>query len=173
MSYDDFDEDEQNAGPKALRDHAKKLEKQLEELAKKLEAAEQARTEAEKKAKASTLRDVLTGLKIDPKFARLAERDGVEPEADAVKKWVDENKDFYSFTPTQAEQADEVADEVYEESEDDIDPNYRQAVEAGNRAGAQGAGMGSSSVVDQIANLSAGSFEELVAELEKLGAPTV
>lgn len=173
MSYDfDDHEDEQSAGPKALRDHAKKLEKQLEDLTKRLEDAEKARTEAEKKAKASSLRDVLTGLQIDPKFARLAERDGVEPEADAVKKWVDENKDFYSFTPTQTAQVDEVADEA-DESGSDIDPNYQRAVEAGNRAGAQGAGMGSASVVDQIANLSAGSFEELVAELEKLGAPVV
>ena len=170
MSYD-YDEDEQqNDGPPALREHAKKLERELKETKAKLEAEIQARTEAEKKAKAATLRDVLTDLKIDPKFARLAERDGVEPEASAVKAWVDENKDFYSFTPAKAaEAADEEEQEV--ESEDEVDPTYRNAVEAANRAGQQGAGMGSTSVIDQINDIDGETYEDMVAKIIALGAP--
>lgn len=165
----DYDFDDDNAGPGDLRKALEKAKAALAAKEKELEAERTARADAEKKAKASTLRDVLSGLKVDPKFARLAERDGVEADEASVKKWIDENKDFYNFTPS-APKADEPEPERVEQ-EDEFDPDYANAIEAAGRVAAGSAGMGSSSVIDQIADLDAGSYEELVQKLADLGAP--
>lgn len=171
------DDDEPTAGD--LRSLVKKLQKQLKAKDDELAERDSKIGELTKTVKATSLRDLLTDAKIDPKFARLAERDGVEPTAEAVKAWVDENKDFYSFTPPAgAEAQPSAADEVDEgqESEDEVDPELTEAIAQGQSLEANGRPSGSSTVVTALeqAQANLGQFKteaELDEFLRSLGAP--
>ena len=171
--FDDYDE-QGNNGPADLRKALEKAKRDLKAAQDRAEAAEQAAADALQKVKATSLRDLLTDAKVDPKFARLAERDGIEPTAEAVKSWIAENKDFYNFGPAKAatEQVADEEEQAEDEEVDDLDPTYRAAIEQSGRIESGSAGVGSTSLIDRIQSLKAsGSLDELYKGLADLGAP--
>ena len=89
MSYD-YDDDEQNEGPKALRDLVKKLQRDLEKVTEE-------RDSFASKAKEADLSRVFTDLKIPAHIQRWMKRDGVEADEAAVKQWVNENGADFNF----------------------------------------------------------------------------
>lgn len=169
--YDDNDDyDQEQSGPKALRDALEKAKRELAEAKKALEAEVAAKADLEKKVKSSTLRDALTDAGIDPKYARFAERDGVEATPESVKKWVDESKDVYAFLAPKAQAREQEQDGP----EDVVDPDLVAGIEAGQSAESGGQPRGSNSVIDTLAGADPSSFKseaELYAYLQKLGAP--
>jgi hypothetical protein len=176
--WDEFETDDEGQTPGDLRNLVKKLQKQLKTVQGQLEEKDSTINELTNKVKATSLRDLLTEAKIDPKFARLAERDGVEPTAEAVKKWVDDNKDFYSFTPAAAaSEQDDAGDDQGEGEEDHVDPDLVAAVAQGQATEGVGRPSGSSTVTETIRQAMAnpGQFksrEDMIAFLKDLGAPT-
>lgn len=165
----DYDEYDNDTSPKALRDHAKALEKQLEDLKKSLETEKAARTAAEKAAKSASLADLLRSANIDPKFAKLAERDGIDPTADAVKAWVKENEDFYNFGAKKATEAEEPEAEA-ETEVDEFDPEMAAALEQSAQLDSAGKARSPRDPSQIIAGLPDNlSFDEGVALMREKG----
>lgn len=168
---DYYDDPTDENGPKALRDHAKKLEKELADLKKSLEDERQARAEAEKKAKSASLADLLRDAKVDPKFARLASRDEVEPTKEAVAAWIEENKDFYSFTPKQEATAETTAaDEP--QGQPNIPEGMEDAVRASQALDASGVAPSDVTVINKLQSIKADhtiSEDQLLKELADAG----
>lgn len=87
------DEDEatprsqQSAPFKQLRDHARKLEKEIKDRDKELEALRQFRAEAERRTKQELLRQAVSAVGLNEKHAELfsAARPDVEPTPEAVR----------------------------------------------------------------------------------------
>jgi hypothetical protein len=128
-NYDnDFDYDDERKGPAPSREQAKKLQKQLDELRKQLDAEKAEKTELAAKVKKSSLADLLKQAGVDPKFAARADKDGADATEDGVKAWIDENKDFYNFG------AAKPAETVVEQVEQDGEPNVSAGLEAAVRA---------------------------------------
>lgn len=116
--YEEIDEGEQrpqSAPFKQLRDHAKKLEKELKERDKLIEELASFKAEAENRAKRELLRQSFQQVGLNEKHAELFEaaRPDVEPTPEAVKSFAveygfisapgsDEEKgeDTGSFAPT-------------------------------------------------------------------------
>lgn len=93
--YDEFDQEQpQQDGPKALRDALDKANKAIAEREKKLDEALKRIESFERKEKASTLGQLFQDKGVDPKYARWADKDGIEPTEDAVAAWIEENKDL-------------------------------------------------------------------------------
>lgn len=176
----DENDDAGNTGPKALRDQLDKLKAELKEQAKELEKAKSENAELVTKVKATTFRDALSDAGIDPKYARFAERDGVEPTAEAVKQWVEDNRDVYAFLQkSTAPSTDEVTDEEQGDEvveEDQIPEELAEAIRQGQATEGVGRPSGSSTVVKALeqaqANLDQFKTEEEVDNyLRSLGAP--
>lgn len=88
MSYDYDDDEQQGDSPKALRDLVKKLQKDLEKVTGERDTFASKAKEADRTA-------VYTKLNIPPKIQRWMK--DVEPTEDAVKQWVAENGEDFSF----------------------------------------------------------------------------
>lgn len=92
--YDDDDEfeDESQNAPKDLRRALSKANKQLAELAKQNE-------ELNKKLASQSLSSLMSEKKIPANIQRWMKRDGVEPTAEAVDKWLEENGSDFGWKP--------------------------------------------------------------------------
>lgn len=169
MSDYEYD-DENNDGPKALRDHVKKLEKQLADAVKAKEELEAEKSQLAAQVKKSSLADLLKEAGIDPKFAARADRDGVEPTAESVKSWFEENREIYNFgTPT-------TEATVTDGEPEGGEPTIPDGVEAGVRAGqgldAAGVAPGEVSVMSKLQSIDPTKFstrEELQAAIAAAG----
>lgn len=162
------------------------LRKQLAKAKRDLKAAQDALAEKDStiadltgKVKATSLRDALTEAGVDPKFAKIAERDGVEPTVDAVKKWREENDGIYAFTPVKAPEASEDAgDDEGDGHEDPVDPELQAGIAAGQTLEGTGRPSGSITHSDALreARHDLGRFKteaEVDAYLRSLGAPSL
>lgn len=98
---------------KQLRDHAKKLEREIKDRDKELEELRSFRAEAERRAKQELLRQAIAAVGLNEKHAELftAARPDQEPTPDAVKAFAveygfiagedtDEDEESGSFGPT-------------------------------------------------------------------------
>ena len=167
--YFDDDEQDQN-GPKALRDALAKAKADLEQARKDLEAERATNAELSTKVKSISLRDTLSAAGVDPQYARFAERDGVEASEDAVKKWVEENKAVYAFLAPKATSATE----DNEEPVDVIDPALEAGIAAGQQAEAGARPSGTATIIDTLNGTDLSQFKseaEVDAYLRSLGAP--
>lgn len=104
MEYDEYDE--QTGGPKALRDALEKANKEKAQLAKQVEEALAKVADFEKRQKAQSLSDLLKAKGVDPKYARWADKDDVEPSEDAIDKWLQDNKDLIPVASGDSQQSD-------------------------------------------------------------------
>lgn len=164
----DYDDDYgQNDGPKALRDLVEKLQKQVKDLEKGLDAEKAEKATLAAQVKKSSLADLLKAAGIDPKFAARADKDGAEPTADGVKAWVEENKDFYNFA------AAKPAETVAEQAEPDGEPNIPAGLAAGVRAdqvlSESGVAPSDVDITSRIRSISANTEDALLAELAAAG----
>lgn len=96
MSYD-YDDDAQQSGG-ALR-------AQLEKALKDLKTAQDENAKLSASVKTVTLDNLLRDKQIPANIARWIKRDDVEPTADAVDKWVQENGSDFGFKPGQPQPA--------------------------------------------------------------------
>ena len=95
MSYDDDQFDDQQSGPKALRDELAKVKKALADA-----QAENAKLSAN--VKTVTLENILRDKHIPANIQRWLKRDEVEPSPEAVDKWLAENGEDFGYKPGQA-----------------------------------------------------------------------
>lgn len=99
-SLDDDDDDSGNSNkPDPVRAQLKKLEKDNKELVAKL-------AEAQKAQRKSTIKDVLTEKKLNPKLAGLIPSD-VEPTTDAIEKWLADYADLFTKPEVQGTSDDD------------------------------------------------------------------
>lgn len=174
-----FDEDTETYGqetaPKALREALEKANKDKTELEKRLADLQKANDDLAKQVKSTSLRDAMSDAGLDPKYARFAERDEVEPNVDSVKKWAEDNKDVYAFLAPRSESAQEPQENADPQDQvDDMDPDMAEAL--GQAAGLQANGkpVGSATITDVLASTDVSKFrtrEELNKFLDGLGAP--
>lgn len=162
--YDD-DFDEQPSGPKALRDARDAAVKKAEELQAELEKRDKTIAELSGKVKSSSLRDALQDAGVDPKYARFADRDGIEPTAEAVKTWVEENRDVYAFlnasqqsAPTEGEPGEQAKQEG-EETGGEMDPDYVEQLRAGQAAASVGRTPGPTNIEQALEGANPASFQ--------------
>lgn len=94
MSYDAYDDDATDEGPKALRDLVKKLQKDLEKVSTE-------RDQFASKAKEADLSKVFTKLNVPPRIQRWMK--DVDSTEEAVTKWLAENGEDFGYTPGQAQ----------------------------------------------------------------------
>lgn len=106
MEYDEYDETETNGGPKALRDALEKANKEKAQLAKQVQEALAKVADFEKRQKAQSLSDLLKAKGVDPKYAKWADKDDVEPSEDAIDKWLQENKELIPTSSADSPQND-------------------------------------------------------------------
>ena len=180
MSQYDDDDDFDSTGPKALRDQLAKIKKDLADAQKELTKANEEKADLQTKVKSSTLRDALSDQGIDPKYARLAERDGAEPTPEGIKAWVKENEDVYAFLqkPDRAPEVDDgEQDDGDEADEDGFDPDLEQEIRLGQQTESTGRPSGSSTVLQALEQAGADlsrfkSGDEVDAFLRSLGAPS-
>lgn len=92
MSY----EDENEQGPKALRDALEKANKKLAELAAQNETLQ-------KQASTATLASLLSEKKVPANIQRWIKRDEVAPTPEAVDKWLEENGADFGYKPGSTE----------------------------------------------------------------------
>jgi hypothetical protein len=97
MSDYDYDDNDQSNGPKALRELVEKLQKELKEQGKTLEAERAEKATLSAQVKKSSLASLLKAAGVPEKFAARADKDGADASEDGVKAWIEENKDFYNF----------------------------------------------------------------------------
>lgn len=190
MSYDEYDHEQDNEtqGPKALRDALEKANKALADREKKLDEALARIGDFERKAKSENLSNLLKAKNVDPKYARWAEKDGIEPTEDAVAAWLKENEDLIPVSGTKpANEAadDHDTDDVQEDQGDpfaDLPAEMQAALAAlGNSQALEAAAVPTPPVDErsEAARLNAinavgkaaSNEAELLAALAKLGAP--
>lgn len=94
MSYDDYDDETQNDGPKALRDLVDKLKRDNAKLTEE-------NSKFAAKAKAADLATVFTKLSVPPKIQRWIK--DVDSTEEAVQKWLDENGEDFGYQPASAQ----------------------------------------------------------------------
>lgn len=172
---DEFDDDYGN-GPKALRDALKKAQDELKARDKELDALRQTNESLTKQVKTTTLRDALTDAGVDPKYARFAERDGVEADAEAVKKWVEESREVYAFLATKPATNEDPADESDQGGDDNVDPELMAQILAAQRVETSGRPSGSTTIESVLEGTDPSQFKsqaDFNAFLAKLGAPVL
>lgn len=175
--YYDEDDDygqEPSSGPKGLRSKLDAVEKEKKALEAQLAELTSQNADLAKQLKSTTLRDALSDAGVDPKYARFAERDEVEPNADAVRRWAEENKDVYAFlntpapAPADGEQGEEQA------PEDELPEDIVAGVRAGEQAVNTGRPSGSATITDTLAGADLskfGSEAEVDAFIRSLDPP--
>lgn len=168
MSEFDYDDEYGNA-PKALRDHAKALEKQLADLQKKFEDEAKARQVAEKAAKSQTLTSILREKGIKPQLAKWLEKDEVEANAEAVDAWLKENGEFFNVKP--AADPEVPAPETDEPGVPNVDPELEAALRASQQLDASGVTPGEASIVAKLQSVDVSklSEEQLYEHFRSLG----
>jgi autotransporter translocation and assembly factor TamB len=184
MSDNDYDfedfEDGTDTSPAGLRAALKKAKAEAKKANDRAEAAEKAAAEATKVAKKSTLADLLKDAGIDPKFAARADRDGAEATAEGVKAWVEENKDFYTFTAPKADEGEKDAQQAQEDqgdapAADSLPPELVAAIQASQQLDASGVSPSEVGVLQRIASVSNDpskvSWDQMLAELKAAGVP--
>ena len=168
-NYDEYDDFEDNS-PAGLRKALKKAQDALKAEKKAREDAEAKAAAAEGLAKKASISDLLRAQGIDPKFARLADRDGAEATEEGVKAWVEENKDFYNFgAPKRESVQQDGADEEPEE-----DSEYEAAIRASQSLDAQGVSPSEVDITKKIQGIDLSKVsgrDELLQKLQELGAP--
>lgn len=160
--YDEFDNDEN--GPKALRDHVKNLEKQLAAANEEKDDLMAQVTDLSGRVKKASLADLLKEKGIDPKFASRADRDGAEPTAEGVEAWIEENRDFYNFgTSAKADPEGEPSGEP--EGEPTIPDGMDEGVRAGQALDASGVAPSEVTQLSKLQSIDPTKFNSR-AELE-------
>ena len=102
-AYDEHEyETEQQDGPKALREALEKANKEKAELAKQV-------AELNSKVSQFSLAQVLSDKKVPANVAKWLKRDNVEPTAEAVDKWLNENGADFGWKPGAVQEASEGA----------------------------------------------------------------
>lgn len=111
--YDEYDENEQNDqnGPKDLRNALDKANKEKAALAKQVAEFTARLDQLEREKKSASLADLLKAKGVDPKYARWADKDEIEPSESAVDAWLADNKDLIPVTAESAGGSDESAPE--------------------------------------------------------------
>ena len=177
--YDEDDDYGQtDNGPKALRDALKKAQDDLKARDAEIATLKEQAATLSKQVKSSTLRDALSDAGLDPKYARFAERDEVEPNVESVKKWADENKDVYAFLNKPAAEAppgDDDGDAGDAGPEDQIDPALAAQILAAQQLSSDGRPSGSTTIQDTLAAINLDQFKdgsEIDALIRSMGAPT-
>lgn len=95
MYDNEYDENQDaQSGPKALREALDKANKEKAALAKQVQEALDKVAEFEKRQKSQSLSDLLKAKGVDPKYAKWADKDDIEPSEDAIDAWLAENKDL-------------------------------------------------------------------------------
>jgi hypothetical protein len=92
MSYDAYDDDDQQQSGGALR-------AQLEKALKDLKAVQEENAKLSANVKTATLENLLRDKQVPPNIQRWMKRDGVEPTAEAVDKWIAENGEDFGYKP--------------------------------------------------------------------------
>lgn len=171
VSEFDYDDEYGNA-PKALRDHAKNLEKQLSDLQKKFEDAEKARLAAEKTAKSQTLTSILREKGVKPQLAKWLEKDEVEASPEAVDEWLKENGEFFNVKPTEPV-SQEPSEEVVIEGMDNVPPELAAALRASQQLDASGISPSEADIRAKIQSVDVNpgrvNEEQLQEQLRALG----
>jgi hypothetical protein len=106
---DEEDNNGQDAGPKALRDRLKSLEKENREL-------KEQNTTLSKRVRTTSVSDVVKAKGYNPKVAALIPAD-IEASEDAIGKWLEEFADVFSLKKT--EETPATTAEVEDASSDD------------------------------------------------------
>jgi hypothetical protein len=144
----DYDYDDQNDGPKALRELVDKLQKQLKDQEKALEAEKAEKATLSAQVKKASLADLLKKAGVDPKFAARADKDGADATEEGVKAWIEENKDFYNFGPAKpAEEAQEPS------GEPNVSAEMAAAIQASQSLDASGVTPSEVNVLEKIQSL--------------------
>lgn len=171
-----FDEDEdqdQQSGPKALRDQLKKLEKQLSDLTKDLDTERKTNADLAGRLKSTSLNEAVRDAGIDVKYAKFVDLGDTEPSKDAVEKWAADNKDVYAFlnnVPTHEVEGEEDGPAV----EDELPEGLREALQSAQRAEQSGRPSGSKDTLTQLEQIDPSKITnrvQLLELLEKMGAP--
>lgn len=160
----DYDDDQSN-GPKALRDLVEKLQKQVKDQEKALEAERAEKATLSAQVKKSSLASLLKAAGVPEKFAARADKDGAEATEDGVKAWIDENKDFYNFGP-----ATPVVEVAEPDGEPNVSPEMAAALNASRALDSSGVTPSDVNIADRIQSISDNVTEEqLLQELRALG----
>ena len=169
-NYDEFEDFEDNS-PAGLRAALKKAKAAEKAALKRAEDAEAKATQFEAQAKKASISDLLRAQGIDPKFAKLADRDGADATEEGVKAWVEENRDFYNFGSPKQES---VQQDAGDDGADDTDPDYEAAIRAAQSLDSQGVNPSEVAVEKRLQGIDlkkVGSRDELLSKLQELGAP--
>lgn len=177
--FEDF-EDGTDTSPAGLRAALKKAKREAAAEKKRADEAEAKFAEASKTVKKSTLADLLKDAGIDPKFAARADRDGAEATADGVKAWIEENKDFYTFTAPKADEGEKDAQQEQQDQGDaqasNLPPELVAAIQASQQLDASGVSPSEVGVLQRIASVSDDpgkvSWDQMLADLKAAGVPT-
>ena len=121
--YDDYDEENEDSGtsPKSLRAALNKANKILAELKSQNEALTGQVNE-------SRLASLLSTKKVSPSIQRWIKKDGVEPTAEAVDKWLAENGEDFGWKPGGETQVKENDTETKHESSEEQPRTERRSV---------------------------------------------
>lgn len=171
--FDDFDDDQQS-GPKALRDQLKKEQAARKKLEADLAEIKQRAEKAEQAAKRQTLAELFKEAGV-PRAARWAEKDGIEPTKEAVDAWLKENAEDFAPPAPKAPAPPQDGDPAPEDGrqvdlDGSMDPNLLALLEAEGNLGAQSGSQGTRTPMQRMNALEPskfGSFEEYVAALNK------
>lgn len=173
-SDEDYNDEEtaEATGPKALRDALKKERKEKTDALKRLADLETKFAEADKANRATLLKEALTaaGGPAASKIAAFYPADS-EVTADAVKSWLDQNKDVFNLTP-----ATESGDET-KETKEPLDPAVQAYIDSQARTGELESerleSPGEEQLVSEIRKVArnAKSMQEIAEGYAKLGGP--
>lgn len=166
-NYNDDYSDDSN-GPKALRELVDKLQKQVKDQEKALEAEKAEKATLSAQVKKSSLATLLKAAGVPEKFAARADKDGAEATEDGVKAWIDENKDFYNFGEPKAPAAVEEPD-----GQANVSPELAAAIAASQALDASGVTPSGVNVLEKIQSMDTDprrvSEDQLRKQLADLG----
>lgn len=159
------------SAPKALREYAEKLKKELEESRKAAAELQKEYAKLEKSQKVANLEGILRDKQVPANIAKWIKRDDVDASEEAVSKWLEENGEDFGYKanqpPTQQAQPDQSATPVVSEAD-------AQALEAWGSLDENRPGGGIDvRFADQLKDMEARnlSYDEIVEGLRKAGVP--
>lgn len=158
----DYDYDDQNDGPKALRELVDKLQKQLKEQEKALEAEKAEKATLSAQVKKASLAELLKKAGVDPRFAARADKDGADATEDGVKAWIEENKDFYNFGAVKAAEATQEPS-----GEPNVSPELAAAIAASQSLDASGVTPSEVNVLEKIQSMNTDPRKVSEAQLQE------
>lgn len=188
--YDEYEDDDQTTGPKALRDALAKANKRAEEAEKAAQDIAEKFAALEKAQKSQSLTQLLTAKGVNPKLAKWLDKDGVEPSEEAVDAWIEENGEFFNIKPSApadngADSASElgVAPENSGDPYQGLPPEVQAALSAmqnsqnleasatSTPSAADPKAEGAALAVIEAIGKNATSLDDVLSSLQKLGAP--